>query len=53
MLINDASFGPYATLARSCLAKINYSLGAIEVKMMDALRLIEQAQSGTPDEHCF
>jgi hypothetical protein len=41
LLINDASFGPYATLARTCLTKINYSLGQIELKMLEALRLIE------------
>lgn len=39
-LINDATFGPYATLARGCLGKINYNLGQIEGKMMEALRVI-------------
>lgn len=49
-LINDATFGCYATSARACLTKINYSLGQIELKMLQALKLIEQAQSSIADE---
>ncbi len=49
-LINDAAFGPYVTLARACLSKINYSLGQIECKMLEALRRIQDAQRPPSDE---
>jgi hypothetical protein len=39
-LINDDTFGSYATLARGCLTRINYCLGQVEIKMLQALRLI-------------
>lgn len=49
-LINDATFGSYATTARTCLSKISYRLGQIEVKMLEALRFIEEAQRAKIDE---
>lgn len=36
-LINDATFGSYAILARSSLSKISFNLGQIELKMNQSL----------------
>lgn len=48
--MTDAAFAPYVTLARTCLSNINYGLGQIEDKIMEALRLIREAERTPSDE---
>lgn len=49
-LINDATFGAYATQAQESLAKICFNLCLIEAKMEDALKTIKELQLQLPDE---
>lgn len=48
--MNEAAFAPYVTLARKCLGNINYGLGQIEGKIMEALRLTQEAEKTPSDE---
>lgn len=44
MLINDAIFLPFATLAIGCLAKISFNIDKIEKKIQAIARIVKELQ---------